>query len=144
MKKTFEGESIRLSNELRAKPARTILNVLGQRVEIPAKQGFDIETADYLIIKNWLNGNAKKSQSLFWFVVRTLALRFPDKHTEIKRNLALKHKLEFELILSELRNEVEFLGKVGFSGMVRLDKSLTKSKNKVVIDKNENVSIKRK
>ena len=37
-KTTFEGEAVRLSNELRSKPARTWINEFGFRIDIPAKK----------------------------------------------------------------------------------------------------------
>ena len=75
-----EGESIRLSNELRSQPSQTIIDVFGLRVDIPAKQGFDCETADFITMVNWLaDSRIKKSESLIAFVHRILAVRFPTE-----------------------------------------------------------------
>lgn len=128
------GEAVRLSNELRNKPSRPIFDrneiVIGMTDPV---SGFDCETADYSDFTNWLNAiNIKKSQAIFWFVIRIMTWRFPEKHTEIKMNLAQNRKLEFEMILSQMKKEVEWVGTVGYSGLVRLDGSLTNPKNRVV------------
>ena len=71
---TFEAEAVRLSNDLRSKPARTFIHdQTGKRIEIPAKKGFDIETVDFRILTDWLsNPNIKKSNALIAFVHRWL------------------------------------------------------------------------
>ena len=106
--------------------------------------GFNCETADYSYFKNWLNSNNKKSESLFWFVIRIMAIRFPEKHIDIKMNLASRHRLEFDLILSQMKNETEWVGTVGYSQMVRLDDSLLNLNNRVVKLKNDGYKIVRK
>lgn len=127
------GEAVRLSNELRARVASTTIDRFGNRVDVPAKRGFDCETADYLSFTSWLNdGTIKKSESLFWFVIRIMVLRFPEKQTEIKRGLAEKHRLEFDLILSQMKNEIEWIGTVGYQNMVRLDGTITNPRVRIV------------
>jgi len=70
---TYEAEAVRLSNNLRSKPARSYINWDGIRIEIPAKKGFDIETVDFRILTDWLsNPNIKKSNALISFVRRWL------------------------------------------------------------------------
>jgi hypothetical protein len=70
---TYEAEAIRLSNDLRSKPARSYINWEGIRIDVPAKKGFDIETVDFRILTDWLsNPNIKKSNSLIAFVHRWL------------------------------------------------------------------------
>ena len=135
------GESVRLSNELRSQNAHSYISVMGERVDTPIKKGFDIETANYLDFQNWLNSDNKKSESLFWFVIRIMAIRFPEKHIDIKMSLAEKHKLEFDLILSQMKNEIEWIGTVGYSQMVRLDNSLLNLNNRVVKLKNDGYKI---
>mgnify|MGYP003636279523 CR=1 FL=1 len=142
---TFEGEAVRLSNELRAKPASTSINHKGERIDIPVKQGFDIETADFKIMINWLaDTRIKKSESLVAFVHRCLSVRFPDKYTQNKSKIDNRYKLEQEMIESNSKNEIAWFGEVGFSNMVRLDGSLTKLNNKVVINRDDTVKIVRK
>ena len=77
------GEAVRLSNEIRSKPSRIVINPIdGSSSTIPAKTGFDFETATYTQFTTWLGDNSiKKSDSLFWFVIRVMTVRFPDKHT---------------------------------------------------------------
>lgn len=119
------GESVRLSNELRAKQSFSYRNMLGDLTIIPAKEGFDCENAEYNKFTAWLNNSSiKKSKSLFWFVIRIMVWRFPLKHSEIKNNLSIKRRNEFDLILSEIKKELEWVGMVGYQNNVRLDKSL--------------------
>jgi hypothetical protein len=142
---TEEAEAIRLSNELRAKPAKTYINVYGRRIDIPAKSGFDIETIDFNTIIDWLaDTRIKKSESLIAFVHRCLAVRFPDKYSQQKSNIQNRYKLEQELIQSNAKNDITWLGEVGFSNMVRLDGSLNNPKNKVIKNRDETVKIVRR
>jgi hypothetical protein len=142
---TYYDEAVRLSNELRAVAPSTVINVLGERIDLPGKWGFDCETAPYSDFTTWLNDNTiKKSQSLFWFVIRVMVWRFPDKATEIRNNLTPDNQEEFDLIQSESRHEIEFLGEVGFSNKVRLDKKLNNPRNRTLKGKNENIKVVRK
>jgi hypothetical protein len=142
---SFEGEAVRLSNELRAKPASMSINHRGERIDTPAKQGFDVETADFKTMVNWLaDTRIKKSESLIAFVHRCLSIRFPDKYTQNKSNIDNRYKLEQELIESNSKNDITWLGEVGYSNMVRLDGSLTKTYNKVIENRDETIQIKRK
>ena len=139
-----EGESIRLSNELRSHPSQTIIDVFGLRVDIPAKQGFDCETADFITMVNWLaDSRIKKSESLIAFVHRILAVRFPTEYSQHKNNIDSRYKLEYEMIQSHATNDIHWLGQVGFQNMVRLDKSLTLKTSNTIKNKNEEFEVKR-
>ena len=124
---SFYGEAVRLSNELRAKPARTVINIDGDRVNIPAKQGFDIETCSFMDLVNYLaDTRIKKSESIISFIHRVLSWRFPTKYTQHRDKINNRYKLEYEMIQSKSKKEIEFLGEVGFQNKVRLDDTLTK------------------
>ena len=112
---TTEAEAVRLSNDLRSKPSRTYIGPNGKRIDVPAKQGFDIETANFKTIVNWL------------------------ADTRINN----RYKLEHEMIKSNAKDDIFWLGEVGFSNMIRLDGSLTNKNNKVV-KKNGKVSVLKK
>lgn len=135
---TSYGESVRLSNELRAKPEQVYNFGLNK---IPVRWGFDCETAPYSDFVSWLsNTNIKKSKSLFWFVIRIMAWRFPDKHTEIRNNLTDRRRLEFDLILSQMKKEFEWVGLVGYQNMVELNPDSPLNKNNMrIIKKNNDV-----
>jgi hypothetical protein len=142
---TFEGEAIRLSNELRAKPARTLIDDLGFRIDIPSKKGFDIETCEFMDMVNWLaDTRIKKSQSLSAFVHRVMSVRFPNEYTNNKKNIDNRYNLEMELIESKSKNDISWFGEVGFSNMVRLDGLLTNNNNKVIENKDKTIKITRK
>jgi len=142
---TPEGEAVRLSNELRAMPARTYLNPDGIRVDVPAKRGFDCETADFQTMIDWLaDTRIKKSNSLVMFVYRILAVRFPTEYAQNKSNIDNRLKLEYELIQSNAKNDVFWFGEVGFSGLVRLDGSLNRNNNRSVKQRNGEIKIVKK
>lgn len=129
---TTYGEAVRLSNELRAKPARTQINPDGIRIDIPAKTGFDIETCDVIDIQNWLNDfTIKKSPSLLMFVHRVFAVRFPDEYARLRDVIDARFKREFEMVQSEAKNEIEWFGEAGYQNLVRLDGSLTNPKLRI-------------
>ncbi len=141
---SIEGEAVRLSNELRAKQAYTEIDYSGKRVDHPAKSGFDIETCDIMDIKNWLNGNAKKSQSLLMFVHRVMAVRFPTEYARLKGVIDNRFKTEMDMVEGEAANDVLFFGKVGHQNMVRLDGSLTNVNVRISNLSNNRVKIVRK
>ena len=142
---TFEGESVRLSNELRAKPAHTELDFFGNRIDIPAKRGFDVETADFTTMVNYLaDTRIKKSESSIAFIHRILSVRFPNEYAQNKINIENRYKLEVEMIESKSKNDVTWLGEVGFQNMVRLDDTLTNPRNRVVKGNNDDYRIVRK
>ena len=122
--KTPYGGGVRLSNELRAIKANTIpkrneLGVISGFVD--ARWGFNCETAPYSDFVKWLSVSVKRSPSKFWFVIRIMAWRFEKKHTEIRNNLSPKRKLEFDLILSQMKKEQDWLGRVDLQNMVLLE-----------------------
>lgn len=117
------GEFGRLANQLRPKAAITGIGSDGLRFDYPAKWGFDCETAPYSDFETWMNSELRKeSKVLFWFVLRVMAWRFPDKHTEIKSKLNIKDNLEFDMILSEIRHEENWLGEVSYQNMTTYSK----------------------
>ena len=142
---TTEAEAIRLSNELRSKPMRSFIDMAGNRVDIPAKQGFDCETADFTTMVNWLaDTRIKKSESLIAFVHRVMAVRFPNEYAQNKSKIDSRYKLEMDMIESKAKNDISWLGEVGFSNMVRLDKSLTSENNIVIKQRNGEIKVMRK
>tara|TARA_R110002126_G_scaffold245341_1_gene388522 strand:- start:25 stop:489 length:465 start_codon:yes stop_codon:yes gene_type:complete len=140
--KTFEGEAVRLKNDIAPKAAYTTTNDRGDIFNHPAKRGIHIETDSFLDIINWLaDTRIKKSESSRAFVHRCLSVRFPDKYAQNKSKIDNRYKLEQEMIESNSKNDVAWFGEVGFSNMVRLDGSLTKLNNKVVINKDGTVKV---
>lgn len=140
------GEAVRLSNEVRPIIANTIpiTDFLGKVIgwELP-KWGLHPETAPYSDFVLWLNdGTIKKSPSLFWFMLRCMAWRFPEKHTEIRMNLSENRKVEFDFILSQLKQEVEWLGGTGHQNMVELNPESPLNKTNVRINKLSNDRVK--
>lgn len=140
------NEAVRLSNEVRPKPYRPIKDFMGRVTGwAEAEWGFDPETAPYPDFTRWLNDNTiKKSESLFWHVIDIMIWRFEEKHTEIRNNLAPRHKTEFDLAVSENTKEVESLGRRGYQNMVRRDGSLTNINSKVLKLTNDRVKIVKK
>ncbi len=140
----FYGEAVRLSNELRARHEKTVLDKWGNPIIIPAKKGFDIETCDLSVINDWLHDRTiQKSESLVSFVFRIISIRFPNEFADMKNTVHPLLRTELELIESEARNEIEWLGMCGFQNNIRLDGSLTNDKVKLLKLKNEGVMIKR-
>ena len=138
---TFEGEAVRLSNELRSKPAFN--DVFGNYV--PAKIGFDIETADFMTMVNYLaNGRVKKSESSRAFIHRVLAWRFPTEYAQKRDSIDNRYKLEYEMIQANSKKDIEDLGKVGFQNNVRLDGTLTNPNVKAEKQRDEKIRIVRK
>jgi len=138
-------EAVRLSNELRPVKPYTYIDTFGKRIDVTARWGFHCEIAPYKDFTRWLNDKTiKKSESLFWFVIRIMVWRFPEKHTEIKNSLNISHRKEFELILSQMKKEVDWVGTVGFQNMVRLDKSLNNDRSKIIKKRDGTIEIRRK
>ena len=137
---TFEAEAVRLSNELRTKPAKTFIDIDGIRIDIPAKRGFDCETADFMTMVNWLaDTRIKKSESLIAFVYRILSVRFSTEYEQHKDQIKARYKLEYEMIQSKSKNDVSWFGEVGYGNKVRLDGSLTNHRAVTKQFKNERV-----
>jgi len=125
---TAYGEAVRLSNELRYKPSGTRINSLGESYFDNGRLwGFDVETAEYgKLLSYFTDARIKKrSQSLIVFILRVISIRFPNEYQNDKLKInKIVGKSERELIQSETKDEVEWLGEVGFQNRVRLDKSL--------------------
>jgi len=142
---SFEGEALRLANELRAKPAYTAIDHDGIRVDYPAVKGFDCETVDFKTMVNYLaDTRIKKSDSSIAFIHRIMSVRFPDEYTKNKSNIDNRYKLEMEMIESKSKNDVVWFGETGFQNMVRLDGTLTNNNVKVKELKNNKIEIVRK
>ena len=142
---TFEGEAVRLSNEFRSKPARTFLNQYGIRVDTPVKQGFDIETCDFLTMANYLaDSRIYKSESQIMLLHRIMSVRFPDEYTKNKSKIENRYNLEMELVESQSKNDVSWFGEVGFQNKIRLDGILTDNSNKLIENKDKTIKIIRK
>lgn len=128
---SFEGEAVRLANELRAKPSYTKIDYMGIRQDIPAKRGFDVETATFQTMVDYLaDTRIKKSDSSIAFIHRILSIRFPNEYTQNKSKIENRYKLEVELIESKSKNDVTWFGEVGFQNKVRLDGSLNRKPSK--------------
>jgi len=120
------GEYTRLVNEIKAKPAKFFINSLGERVDIPAKLGIDIETCTFTDIINWLaDTRIKKSQTNIAFAHRIMSVRFPTEYAQHRDKINNRYKLEYEMIQSNSKNDPSWIGEVGFANKVRLDNSLT-------------------
>ena len=140
-----EAEAVRLSNDLRTKPSRFFINGDGIRVDVPAKQGFDVETADFMTMVNWLaDTRIKKSESLIAFVHRIMSVRFPTEYAQNKDKIQARYKIEYEMIQGNAKNDISWFGEVGFSGLVRQDGSLTNNKNKIIKQRNGEIKVVRK
>ena len=134
---TTYGEAVRLSNELRSKPAKSYINRLGVRQDTSVKIGINIETCSISDFKKWIHNKAEiKSQSLLTFVYRIISIRFPHEFKIFKQQIDNSFKLELELIESESKNEVEWVGLTGYQNNVRLDGSLT-NHNLIMNKKND-------
>lgn len=122
---TNYGESIRIANELRSTPAKTIIDTNGNRINVPMKKGFDVENCDFDTIVLYMLNDCKKSMTQLLFLHRILAVRFPDKYANLKRDPLFKNwGSEMELIESEKKNEIEWFGEVGFHNTQFLNKKL--------------------
>jgi len=142
--KTFEGEAIRLYNDVLPQPARTIVNKLGKRIDITAKKGINVTNCTFKEAVNWLaDTRTKKSESSTMFVHRILSQRFPDEYSKQKDKIDNRLKLEHELIQSNMKNDIDWLGEVGYQNKVRLDGSLENKKSKVSISRTGKITIKK-
>ena len=122
--KDFEGECVRLSNELRNRQAFT--NAFGISYEA-ITDGFDIETASFGIIRQWLHDESKKkSASLFCLVHRILAVRFPIEYQAMRVDRSFEE--EKNLIQKKNINDPSWFGEVGYSGKTTLIRKTLKMK----------------
>ena len=122
---TPEAEAIRLSNEFRNKlPSFKIDSIFG-RIDVKAKtNGFDVETCEFNILKNWILSDIKKSPSQIAFILRIIQLRFPNETAQFRRSVDLPTWLKSELDMIEgyMTNDISKLGYCGFHNQVFLDK----------------------
>lgn len=131
-------EAKRLADELRSKPA-TIIKADNfhhfEDIIKPAVKGFDVETCSLLDITKYIKTHPKISQSLLMFLYRIMAVRFSTDFKIMKKTSP--HKLEIELIESQAKNDIAWLGEVGFQNSVRLDQSLSLKSVNVIKAKND-------
>ena len=132
-------EAKRLANELRSTKSWNDVTPCGLPRMNPAVKGFDVETCSLLDITKYIKTHPKISQSLLMFLYRIMAVRFPTDFKIIKKTSP--HKLEMELIESEAKNDIAWLGEVGFQNSVRLDNSLSIPSVKVIKEKNDKLRI---
>lgn len=144
---TTTAESIALANELRYKPNSSkifIADGKSHKLFVAGRLwGFDCETCSFQKLMSYFTGNKiKRSQSLISFVIRIMALRFPQEYHENKNRIVkLIGKDEYQSIESNKRNEIEWLGECGFQNMVYYTK-LKKNVN-VIKGKNDTIKIMR-
>ena len=132
------GEFVRLTEELMPKQV-PIYNEKLQVIGYREKLGFDWKSAPYSSFTNWLNNTSiKKSRSLFWTVIDIMIWRFPEKHNEIRNNIADNRKLEFDLHVSEFKKEYEWIGCRGYQNMVELNPDSIINRKDVRIIKKSN------
>jgi len=144
---TYEDEACRLANELRSKPAKTIINTYGswtERTDIPAKKGFDVETASFKTMVDYLaDSRIKKSESIIQFIHKVLHWRFESEYNAKKDKIFNRFNLEKEMIQSNAAREAEWLGKSGFQNF-RQDGLFHKSNVITEELRNGTVRVKRK
>ena len=135
--KNTYGESVRLSNELRYRPLGTkmvtdpITTKLVSVIDEGRLWGFDVETAEYGKLLSYFTDKRikKRSASLIAFVNRILSIRFTTDYNNDKLKIEkVIGRAEMELIQSETKNEIEWVGEVSYQNMVRLDGSLTNNR----------------
>ena len=138
-------ECKRLANELRSRPQMVIKADNYHRLKdvvIPAYKGFDVETCDFKDMKKYITNTPVISQSLLMLIFRIMALRFPKDYQTMKKNSHIQ--TELNLIESESKNDIAWIGEVGFQNCVRLDNSLTSKNIKVIKRNNDEVRVMRK
>tara|TARA_R110000787_G_scaffold278602_1_gene388409 strand:+ start:732 stop:1226 length:495 start_codon:yes stop_codon:yes gene_type:complete len=138
-------EAKRLANELRNKPARTFFNAAGIKVSIKAYIGFNIEDCDLKEILNYLNNKSIiKSKSIIHFLYRVISVRFPNELVQQKKQVDERFKSEIELIESNSKNDIYWLGETGFQNMVSYtDKSIFSKNINILKKKNDMIAFKK-
>lgn len=146
VKQGAPAEDYRLYNEILPKPASFRIDEdTGARIDIPAKRGIDIKTCTFKQAVDWLaDKRIKKSQTSMMYVLRHLAVRFPDDFARDQKKIMNRQKLEHEMIMANAKNDAGWFGQVSYQNMVRLDHSLDNPRNKVIKEKNEKFRIVRK
>jgi len=142
---TPESEAVRLYNDVLPKPAKFGIDSQGKRYDFPAKRGIDLVTCTFMDAVNWLaDTRIKKSESSIGFVHRFLSDKFPNEYAQNRDKIDSRYKLEYEMIQSNSKNDIAWLGEVGFSELVRSDGSLSNSKNRIVKQRSGEIKIVRK
>ena len=141
---TYEGEAVRLYNEILPKPASFFISGAGKRIDVKAKKGIDLRTCTFIECVNYLEDTRiKKSESISSFCHRVLSKRFPKEYADNKSNIINRSKLEKEMIQANTPkdNDIEWLGSAGFSGTVHFsDNKNTKQHS----DKHKRITIRHK
>ena len=139
---TPESEAVRLYNDVLPKPAKFGIDSQGKRYDFPAKRGIDLVTCTFMDAVNWLaDTRIKKSESSIGFVHRFLSDKFPNEYAQNRDKIDSRYKLEYEMIQSNSKNDVTWLGEVGFQNMVRLDDSLTNPNVRLLKLRNGEINI---
>ena len=143
--KSLYYQSVKLAKEVEPQPARTEWDeITGERHDYPAKKGLYVAIDPYEKFHLWLHdGTIKKSETSFWFVMEIAMIKFPEKHGELRDRLAPRLRTEFDLTLSQMKNEWEHTGRRGYQNLVRLDGSISKSWLTVDL-RNDEVNIRKK
>lgn len=117
---TYYGEACRLADRFRAVPETTVQDDNDMDVTIQAVPGFDIESCTYRRIVDHLDQPIRMTPSEFWFLVRVVIIRFPDKHQQFRGHLTEDRRKEFDACVDDkpVDNEIEWLGEVGFTNHV--------------------------
>ena len=143
--KTFEGEAVRLYNDILPQAAQTFVDKFGKRYDKAEKKGIDVLTCTFKEAVNWLaDTRIKKSESSTMFVHRVLSTRFPDDYSQHKNKIDNRLKLEHELIQSQSKSDIVWPGEVGYQNKVRLDGTLNNKMSNVKVDRLGKIKIERK
>lgn len=135
---------MRLYYGLLPRPATFRIDGRGIREDIPAKKGIDVTTASFMQIINFMaDTRMKKSGSEIHFLHKCLALKFPTEYAQHKPNIEKRFKIEYEMIQSNAKNDLEYLGESDYSGY-RHDGSLFNPKNKKIKKRDGSIKIVRK
>ena len=122
---TEESELARLYLEILGYDSYDVNNIEGVVITVPGRKGINPETATFSQMREYLDDiTIKQSESKKELVRRIMAIRFPTEFNNESKLVSLHLKNEYELIHSQGVKDVKFLGEVGFTGKVRLDKSV--------------------
>jgi|LWDU01.1.fsa_nt_gi hypothetical protein len=132
-------EAKRLANDLRSKKSYSYLSPYGVKIDVPSYKGFDIETCELKEILKYLDDKSiRKSKSIIMFLYRVISLRFPNELSKRKDKVDARFKKEIEMIESNSKNDIYWLGEVGFQNMVSYtDKSIFNNRLSILKKKND-------
>lgn len=132
------SENYVLIQQLRPQPASSYIDIHGNRVDIPAKRGIDVLSCGFLEAVNWLaDTRIKKSETGRMFILRYMAVRFPNEFSQFKTQIDQRYRLEMEMIESKATNDSGFFGEVSYQNLVRLDGTLNNPKTRTIKLNNE-------